>query len=145
MAYGVVSERLRMLSIEPLAECATWMDDRVKADVVTTIQKLLRDDDSRVVMAAVRALIKLKATHLYGAVNGVRGQLSNQDQVWLDNQLKSLKASGDDPALAKATKELEAMTDRVKKLEKAMEEMKLTTAKFEEFCKNAADKTSTKE
>lgn len=115
VAAGEVPVRVRPAAVRALGRCVPWIErDARQRAVQETLVDLLVDDDHKVRMAAALALCDANARWAGGALEAFMQQIPNQDAV----SIRQAMASGFKETPASVSSDVDALRDRVAKLEK---------------------------
>jgi len=84
-----------------------------------------------VIKAAITGLLSCNAKHSVGAIINAKSNVSNQDKVWVDRQVKSIKEKKDTNLgnVLELNKELEKFQKKIETLEKEVAEIKTSAEK----------------
>ncbi|KAI8146509.1 peptidase family M1-domain-containing protein [Fennellomyces sp. T-0311] len=122
VGYNIEPVRARAQAIHGLKYSAEHQDERFQKLAVEALAKIVRDPNLNVRMAAVEALVGLKAKDLYHDVEDSRYLYSKDEQSWLDRKLYELYQSGSTPD--KSTQDrIEKLEERVRKLEEKLQQL----------------------
>ena len=121
-APGEASDRVRPTAARALGVAGTWLEEHRRPVVRERLEDLLRDPVDRVRDAAMAGLVSLGDPAAIPRLAALRNGRSDQERVDVDKAVATLRARARGKAGGK-DKELEKLTERVRKLESTIEDL----------------------